>query len=380
MNAQLDSGASGFAGSDFGQEISSVYRRGAEVLIAANLERIVEASQGRNFSHDESGKPDPFATTGLKDVKYLIATRSEASGQTDNRAVLEFNGERRGMASWLAAPAPMGSLEYVSSDAGAVFSVVAKQPVLMLDDLFSTISASDANFNQNLAQAESDLGLDIRGDLASTLGGDVTLALDGPMLPTLSWKLVVEVNDSARLERSIETLVQRSTREAAKPGQPNVTLDPQQVNGRTFYTIHTQGPGIATEFDYTFADGYMILAPSRPLVIAALSTHAGGTSLARSASFRALLPADSYANFSAVVYQNLGPVLQLLASNLTSQQMALVRQLASDAKPSVICAYGESDRIQIVSTSKFFGLDPDLMTLTTLLGSGRPGTSSRHTP
>jgi hypothetical protein len=31
-----------------------------------------------------------------------------------NRAVLTFNGERRGIAAWLAAPAPMGALEYLA--------------------------------------------------------------------------------------------------------------------------------------------------------------------------------------------------------------------------------------------------------------------------
>ena len=310
----------------------------------------------------------------------MIATRGESASQEDNRITLEFNGQRRGIASWLAAPAPMGSLDYVSSNAGAAVSFVAKQPALMLDDIFSTIGASDPNFNQSLAQTNSELGLNLRDDLASALGGELTLALDGPVLPTPSWKAVVEVNNSGALQLAIEKLVQDVNREAQKSNHLGVTLHQTHAGGRTFYTIQCQGAGLATEYDYTFADGYMIMAPSRALLVAALQTHANGTSLARSASFRALLPSDNQANFSGMIYQNLSPILKPLASQLTSGQLALLQELAADAKPSVFCAYGESDRIEVASSGKLFDLNPGLPTLIHLLGMTDHGTSRQANP
>ena len=233
-----------------------------------------------------------------------MASRGESSSQGDNRITLEFNGQRHGIASWLAAPAPMGSLDYVSSNAGAAVSFVAKQPALMLDDIFSTIGASNPSFSQSLAQTNPELGLNLHDDLARALGGELTLALDGPVLPTPSWKAIVEVNDPGALQVAIDKLVQASNRQAQKSNQPGLTLNQTQFGGRTFYTIQSQGAGLSTECDYTFADGYMILAPSRALLLAALQTHANGTSLARSASFRALLPASSRKGLSREVWNH----------------------------------------------------------------------------
>ncbi len=374
MSAQLDAGATPFAGTDFGKRITTVYSRGAEILVAANIGQII------NSTHAQQGDSKALRSSGFSDIKYLIATRGESSSQEDNRITLEFNGQRRGIASWLAAPAPMGSLDYVSSNAGAAVSFVAKQPALMLDDIFSTIGASDPNFSQSLAQTNSELGLNLRDDLASALGGELTLALDGPVLPTPSWKAVVEVNNSGALQLAIEKLVQDVNREAQKSNHPGVALNQTQAGGRTFYTIQLEGAGLATEYDYTFADGYMIMAPSRALLVAALQTHANGTSLARSASFRALLPNDNHANFSGMIYQNLSPILKPLASQLTSGQLELIQQLAADAKPSVFCAYGESDRIEVASSGKLFDLNPGLPTLIHLLGMTDHGTSRQANP
>src|SRR6266699_1001227 len=374
MSAQLDAGATLFAGTDFGQRIANVYSRGTETLVAANLGQIL------NSSHTQQADSKALRNSGLNDIKYLIATRGESASQGDNRITLEFNGQRRGMASWLAAPAPMGSLDYVSTNAGAAVSFVAKQPAFMLDDIFNTIGASDPNFKQGLARTNAELGLNLRDDLASALGGELTLALDGPVLPTPSWKAIVEVNNSGALQLAIEKLVQDVNREAQKSNHPGVTLNQTQAGGRTFYRIESQVGGLSNEYDYTFGDGYMIMAPSRALVLAALQTHANGTSLARSASFRALLPKDNQANFSAMIYQNLSPILKPLASQLTSGQLALLQQLAVDAKPSVFCAYGESDRIEVASSGKLFDLNPGLPTLIHLLGLSNHGTSHQANP
>jgi hypothetical protein len=374
MSAQLDSGTTLFAATDFGRRIANVYSKGAETLVAANIGQILKISQ----TQKEDTKA--LQNSGFNDIKYLIATRGEASSQGDNRITLEFNGQRHGIASWLAAPAPMGSLDYVSANAGAAVSFVAKQPALMLDDLASTIGASVPNFSQNLASANSKLGLDIRNDLASALGGEMTLALDGPVLPTPSWKAIVEVNDSGALQLAIEKLVQDLNGETGKSNQPGLTLSQDQVGGRTFYALRSQTVGLSTEYDYTFADGYMIIAPSRALLLAALGTHENGTSLARSASFRALLPSDNQANFSAMIYQNLSPILKPLASQLSSGQLAMLQQLAADAKPSVFCAYGESDRIEVASSGKLFDLNPGIPSLIHLLGLSEHGTSRGANP
>ena len=148
MSAQLDAGATQFAATDFGQRILNVYSQGTETVVAANLGQIL------NSTHTEQHESNALQNSGFNDIKYLIATRGQGSSQADNRITLEFNGQRRGIASWLAAPAPVGSLDYVSANAGAAVSFVGKQPAQMLDDVFSTFGAADANFSKGLAQAE----------------------------------------------------------------------------------------------------------------------------------------------------------------------------------------------------------------------------------
>jgi len=374
MSAQLDAGATQFASTDFGQRIVNVYSQGTEIVVAANLGQIL------NATHTQQQEKNALSNSGFNDVKYLIATRGETSNHGDNRITVEFSGPRRGVASWLAAPAPMGSLDYVSANAGAAFSFVTKQPTLMFDDVFSIVGSGDPDINKGLAQANADLGLNIRDDLASALGGEVTIALDGPVLPTPSWKAIIEVNQTGALQLAIEKMVQAANREAQKENELGVTLNQTQVGGRTFYTIQPQKAGLTMEYDYTFADGYLILAPSRALLLAAIETHENGTSLARSASFRALLPSDNQANFSAMIYQNLAPILKPLASQLNSGQLAVVQQLATDSKPSVICAYGESDRIEVASSGKLLDLNPTLPALLHLLGMSEHGTSRQPNP
>jgi hypothetical protein len=374
MSAQLDSGTAPFASTDFGHRIADVYSQGTETLVAANLGQIL------NYSRSQPQESAALRNSGFNDIKYLIATRGEVSRQGDNRITVEFNGPRHGIASWLAAPAPMGSLDYVSSNAGAAVSFVAKQPALMLDDFASTLGAGDPDFTQGLAKANAELGIDIRNDLANSLGGEMTIALDGPVLPTPSWKAIIEVNSSGSLQLAIERLVQAANREMAKSNEPGVTLNQSQVEGRTFYTVQVQSTGIATEYDYTFADGYTIMAPSRALLLAALATHAKGTSLARSSSFQSLLPSDNQANFSAMLYQNLSPIIKPLASQLNSGQLAIIQQLAADSKPSVFCAYGESDRIVVASSGKLFDLNPSVLTLFHLLGMSEHEHGTSRTP
>jgi hypothetical protein len=102
-------------------------------------------------------------------------------------------------------------------------------------------------------------------------------------------------------------------------------------------------------------------------VIDALKTHASGNSLAGSASFRGLLPRDENENYSAVVYQNLSPVLTPLLSYFSGDAASAMQKLASDARPTVICAWGKDNRIEAASDSRLFGFD--FLTLGAILDS-----------
>jgi hypothetical protein len=112
----------------------------------------------------------------------------------------------------------------------------------------------------------------------------------------------------------------------------------------------------------------MILAPSRALLMGAMNTYATGNSLAGSAAFKALLPKDENENYSAIAYQNLTPVITPLLSQLSGETADALRQLASDARPTAICAWGKESSIDVASDSHFFGTD--FLTLKWLIDSG----------
>lgn len=358
IDAQLNAGASGFATSDFGQQIAAAYNRGAGIILAANLQQMMleAAEHGRGTGK----KGDAFlAQSGIGGVRYLIAEHRETNSGTQNHLNLEFAGNRQRVASWLGAPAAVGSLDFVSPNAALVIAGVTKDPAAIVDDMMAMM-ATDSKGTEQFNKAQADLGIDIRNDLAGNLGGEFLFALDGPVLPTPSWKTVIEVKDSGRFEATLEHLVQAIDSHVQEREQGNdahgITISKSQSGAQTFYEVHNSLTG-AVVAEYTYASGYMVIAPSRALLMEAIQAHASGNTLGHSSSFKALLPVDQNENYSAVAYQNLAPVVTPLLSQLNGETADAVRKLAADSHPTAICAWGKDARIEAASNSNLFGFD-----------------------
>jgi hypothetical protein len=245
--------------------------------------------------------------------------------------------------------------------------VLSKEPKEIANDIINMTGQEKGAENAQLSAVEAKLNINFRDDLAASLGGEFLLSLDGPVLPTPSWKAVIEVHDSAKLEQTLERLTKSIRDMTQSNGAHSIVIESSDAGGQRFYSVKDQTSGIVVA-QYTFSDGYMILAPSRALLMQALQTHASGDSLARSAAFKALLPKDENDNYSAVAYQNLSPVLTPLLSNLSGESAQALSQLAADAKPTAICAWGKDSRIEVASDSRLFGFD--LLTLGALIDSG----------
>ena len=308
--------------------------------------------------------------SGIGDVRYLMMERREIGGKTENRAVLSFASERRGVASWLAAPAPMGGLEFISPNASMVNSIVIKNPKAIMEEVFQMIGGSDSNFPQELAKFESKSGINVLDDLTAPLGGEVTMAFDGPILPTPRWKLVFEVYDPATLQSTIAKLVDTFNREAT-PTQGSLQLAQKQVGSQTYYTVsNPKQPSFGMV--YTYTDSYLVAAPDMATVSQALRDREAGNSLTHSQAFQALLPSDGYTNFSAIFYHNIGPVVGPLVDqiktvgSLTAQQQKSIATLQANTAPGLIYVYGEPQRIVVASDTGFMGFD-----LGTLLTMGQ---------
>jgi hypothetical protein len=178
--------------------------------------------------------------------------------------------------------------------------------------------------------------------------------------------MVIEVNDSIRLENTLERLTQSIANQPHGKDFHNVTIEASVADGQHFYALRDVASGSVIA-NYAFSGGFMVIAPTRALVIDALNTHASGNTLARSVAFRALLPKDDNENYSAVAYQNLSPVLTPLLSQFSGESADAIRKLAADSRPTAICAWGKESRIEVASDSRLFGFD--FLTLGALVNS-----------
>ena len=352
QNVQSPAGSS-FSSTPLFARVGDVYKNGAGYFLATDLEQLV----GKSVK-DHMGQIPP----GLSNAQFLVLERKEVSGTTEMRAAVSFDGARQGVASWLAAPGPVGSLDFVSPDASLAASMVMKNPRAMLQEIIAYGTQSDPNFTQHLDQFQTQSGVNLLDDVAAPLGNDVTFAIDGPGLPISSWKVAMEVNDSGRLDQTIRTLLNNFNQQSGATKVGQLTLSTHQTSGRTIYVI-TSSKVPELQIDYTYTDGYLLASSSEANLFTAIQNKQAGRTLATSPSFLAQLPADSYTNFSALFYQNLGGTLSAIGDQvksvkgLTPQQKQSLSAVLTDKGPGLLCVYGERDRIVAASTGSFLGLD-----------------------
>jgi hypothetical protein len=339
-----------FPQTPFYGRIARSYGAGVGYLVAADMEHI-EAGSVTN-----SGGP----SAGLSNVQYLVLERRDTGG-TETRATLSFVGEREGIASWLGSPGPIGSMGFVSPEASFAVALVMKNPRDIAAELISFASQGNPQFLEQVKNFESGSGMSLLDDVATPLGGDATFAVDGPLLPVPSWKFAVEVNDSGKLQNTVATLVDHYNQTPA-PNAGKLILGENHVDSRTFYSIGSEKAPAVTAY-YTFVDGYLLAGVSEAALSQAIQNRQSGYTLASSSSFRALLPTDNSTDFSAILYNNLGPALgpvasQLKGSNvLTPAQQQSMAALAANATPSLICLYGEAGAIVAATRSTFLGFN-----------------------
>ncbi len=357
-------------------QVRDAYTRGAGWLLCVNMEQIA-----RHVVDKHMGSEAPKLPSGLDAMRYLIVERKDMAGKTENQATLTFEGGRSGIAGWIAAPAPMGSLDFVSPNATFAISMVLQNPQRMLHDVFAAMAEKDPQFQVNLDRFSDETGIRISPALGEPLGGEVTFAVDGPLLPLPSWKLAIEVYSPDRLQATIEQFIAAVNKDPKCP-DCRLNLAKEQASGRTYYTISSNR--FSYEIDYTFVDGYLIAAPSRTLLNTAIQNRATGYTLAQSEAFRSQLPAGGNMNFSGILYHNIGSALKPLANQIqslsavTQAQRDSIAALAANTTPGLVYVYGEADRISVASSSGFFGLDLNSFALPAIIGRGMSFNPAHH--
>jgi hypothetical protein len=348
LSGALDSAHGGIEATPFYTRINDVYHQGAGFLVCANLNRTSQESapSGAQLGARMGSRLGAQLGAGLGNAQSIILDETQVDGRMEARVSVAFDGPRAGIAAWLASPAPMGTLDYVSPEASLAAAFVVPSGVNIVDQL-KVISPNELT--------------PVREALAASLGGEFALAIDGPIMPVPSWKVVAEVYDPAAAQ------YQESANR--KP----LVATQETVDGRTYYSLAVPDAGPLLEFHYTFAGGYLIAGPTRAVVAHALQIKTSGLSILRSPKIAAMMPRDHYANFSAVVYQNIGPAIAPIAGLLgglmpqhpqrlgqqqpgqqPGQQQPSLESLGS-MKPTLMAAYAEPDRLTVAANADLIG-------------------------
>jgi hypothetical protein len=297
---------------------------------------------------------------GLLDASHLIFQQKRFEDRTDNSGVLVFDAPRSGLAGWLAEPAPMGSLRYVSPDAKLVASAIVVDPTRIVDELIAIAQSEDGS--NDLEAFEQEIGMSFRDDFAAALGGEFTFALDGPIVPSPAWKMVAEVYDPAKFVFAMQQLVNAANDKRAEEGLAPIEWTEERSAGRTYYGLNGDQSA-----QMAFDEGYLVAAANRGLVDRAIRYRESGYTLESSSRFAALMPNDGRENFSALMYQDamelLGPLAERIAQgDLTPEQSAAIEALRSQTDPTLAYAYAGEREIVFAARGAM-----DLLT------SGLPG-------
>ncbi len=357
------SGANPFVGTGFHSALGEGYTDGAQFVAGIDFAMIWD-----EISQEAEGEEAmALAMTGFSSARYLIVDRQQDEERAHTAATLSFDGDRQGLASWLAAPAPMGSLDFFSPESTFVAGGLSRDPAELWDEFFGLIVATDAEARQGFDEMEAETGIRVRDDLLASLGGEFAFGVDGPALPTPSWRLVAEVYDEGTLQYVIESMVTRVNQELAEAGNPaSVALESSELDGRTYYQLTGDIQagdelGLGAEIHYVYDGGYMVAGPTRALVDRALTIRDSGVTVVTSEDFRNLLPTDGYIDFSGVAFNRIGEMVAGIADSLPlpeglteeqqQQAQSLISEMTADSGPSLYLVYGENDRIRVVSNS-----------------------------
>ncbi len=323
----------GFTGTALYQKMAPEYQQGAGWVFAADLTTMASAMPSE---------------TGMQDVHFVIATsKSSGNSPSENHASVIFSKNRTGVASWLTNPGPMGSLNFVSPDAGFAVSTLLKSPSLIVSDVL----------NSMLNKADNSLALT---DVASAFGGEVTVALDGPLLPVPSWKIVAEVYDPGRIQTAFTKLATEFNATPMHDRTGDLKLTQADADGTTYYALKFDK--LPWEADWAYVDGYWVAAATHELVARAIQNRQTGYTLAKSQVFQSQLSHDHTADFSALMYHNLGqslaPILDLLGNlNVSPGQQKSLDALKAGDTPGLISFWAAPDRIDVASKGSIFGMD-----------------------
>jgi uncharacterized protein DUF3352 len=331
FQARLEHPGRSLATTQFGQRIREAYDAGTSIVAAGDLHAILG-----QIPQDNSPNQALFEHSGFADMKYAVWEYRGALGPPATQMELSFTGPRHGIASWLAAPAPLGSLDFVSPKPAMAIALMLKDPAQIYDELKEFATASNRNAFAGLEQMERATKLSLKEDLLRQLGGEVTLELDKIQPPEVAWRAILKVKDPDRLQATVNALL------AGSPARPRET----EHDGITYHILRLPSRDKVMELGYAFLDGYLVLASSTEALGESIQMHRNGGSLAKSARLQASIPQGHSAEASAVFFQDVLAMSTLYMRRFLPQMADSLAQASGDLPPNVAWVYGDDSAVR----------------------------------
>jgi type II secretory pathway pseudopilin PulG len=334
FNKTLQARSGGFASSPFGQRLLQTYQGGTSVVAGGDLHKMLKEIPSGTLENQKM-----LDRAGFNDVKYLIWNHKQAGEQSISETELSFLGPRHGVASWLAAPKPLGSLDFVSPKAALVISLGFKNLAEIFDDVKELSTYSNQNAFAMLPQMEQAMQISLRDDLLSQLQGEITVEVEVSAEGQPTWNAILRVNDPNHLQKTLDRLLLTAPMQTRQ-------FDKEGVH---YHAILLPSPQKAVEVAYTFVDGYMVIGSSTAVAAQAIQLHRSGESLAKSTKFLASLRPGYPPEMSALFYEDFAALMALQMRQLSPELTSF--PAISESLPIAFTAYGEERAIRAVSTS-----------------------------
>lgn len=341
LNAQLDQSGPTFASSGLGKRLAKFYEAGTTTVFGADVQKLFTL-----IPNSQMQTRMMLDKTGFGDAQYAIMDGNMQGKSSTSNMELLFSGPRHGVASWLGAPAALGSLDFVPAESSLAEVFRLKNPAQMLDDI---IEIAGPQAFAMLPQMEEKMNLNLKQDLLSKLTGEIGLQFDvsplaavasGDKNATPKFTVLMGVSDPTGLQQTIKQLLAQVPMQSGERQVDNVTVNTLTIPG---------AGGNTQEVNYFFLDGYLVVATSREGAESALHAHRDGSSMAKSGK----LGKAGAQVASTVIYQNVGSFLSIMAAQAPPEIRQLLSKSLDTSEPAanVFYAYADENRIRATTNS-----------------------------
>lgn len=341
------------AASPFAAAIGERYRRGTGWLMAIDAPAVIAMSPGN--------PAPPAELAAMVGMKYLFVEQRAAAGREENELTLVFDGQKKGMASWLADAGAGGVAEYLPADALFAGYVSMREPWQIVQE-FTAMMPYERSFENKLAEVDEKLGAGFLANLTGALGNEAAFTVDGFSVAGPRWTMVALAYNPAVIDDALRKFVDVFNAELGPEDQnKRVVLGQENVGGRIWNTM--KGGELPLGMTWSYDQGYLVAASERATAERAIATRNGGSPLVWSPEFQSQLPSSAGIHPSAFAWLNTKGALGAFSTLAPSPAVA---KLLSDRDPLLVVFDGKADQIHAASRERLPGLVLDVMLLNSL--------------